>query len=294
MDPASIVGVIGVAAQALKLIKAYGDAVSDCRDEVASLRVELFCLKSALAQIERDVLLAPEHETAEFRWMLEEAHSLLVSLTESIQAGASRGSRLVQRLTWPLKRQHVKDLTGQLERMKTYFILVATSDTRDATRVLSKSLDGIQQSLAEMRTSEEDKATRAAVDTWLTSFDPEVAHHAALSARFEGTNRWFLDGALTKWLNSSTRLLWLRGKPGAGKTCIAAASAARYVYVGWLLIALDFLTLIMITDLWTIVNRPMSHTSTAPTTRRTHRGHEPSLLRSCDNSHTKILACDTM
>jgi hypothetical protein len=294
MDPASIIGVIGVAAQALKLIKVYGDAVSDCRDEVARLRVELFCLKSALTQIERDVLLAPEHEAAEFKWMLEEARSLLVSLTESIQVGASRGSRLAQRLTWPLKRQHVKDLTGQLERMKTYFILVATSDTRDATKALTNSLDGIQQSLADMRTSEEDKMIQAAVDTWLTSFDPEIAHHAALSARFEGTNRWFLDGALAEWLKSNSRLLWLRGKPGAGKTCIAAASAARYAYVGWLLIAFDLLTYIMLTDLWTSANRPMSLTSTAPTTRRTHRGHELSLLRFCDNSHTKTLAYDTI
>jgi hypothetical protein len=227
MDPASILGVIGVAAQLLKLIHVYGDGVAECRDEVAGLRVELFCLKSALTQIERDVLLSTTLQSDEFNKMLEEARALLVSLTDSLQPETSRAQRLAQRLTWPLKRQHVKDTTTRLERIKTYFILVATNDMREASRIFSASVEGIQQSLAELKTTEEDKATQVAVNAWLKSFDPEPTHQAALSTRSEGTNGWFLDGVLKDWAKGSIQLLWLRGKPGSGKTCIAAACASR-------------------------------------------------------------------
>lgn len=37
MDPANVIGVIGVVAQTIKLIYQYGDSVAECKAEVARL-----------------------------------------------------------------------------------------------------------------------------------------------------------------------------------------------------------------------------------------------------------------
>lgn len=227
MDPASIVGVVGVAGQILKTIHHYAEGVSDYGDEVAGLRVELFCLKSALTQIDPNALPTTADE---FCKMLDEAHFLLQTLADILQNEASRARELARRLIWPLKKQHVRDLTARLERIKTYFILVATNDTRDAARVAASTLNMLYKSVEELKTTEADKSRDSAISTWLTTFDSHTAHSAASLTRLENTNTWFLDGTLTEWASSGNgSLLWLRGKPGSGKTCIAAASVSRYV-----------------------------------------------------------------
>ncbi len=57
MDPASVIGVIGVVAQITQAIYAYGDAVGECRTEVAQLRCELFGMQAALTQMQQDLTL---------------------------------------------------------------------------------------------------------------------------------------------------------------------------------------------------------------------------------------------
>jgi hypothetical protein len=58
MDPISVLGVIGVVAQITQAIYDYGDAVLECKNEVAYLRSELFGMQAALTQIEQDLTLA--------------------------------------------------------------------------------------------------------------------------------------------------------------------------------------------------------------------------------------------
>ncbi|KAH8180088.1 ankyrin repeats (3 copies) domain-containing protein [Sarocladium implicatum] len=225
MDPASIVGVVAVAAEILKTIHHYTQGAVEYGDEVASLRVELFCLKSALTQIDGHVLASPANE---FFKMLDEARSLLQALADSLQVEASPARELARRLIWPLKKQHVKDLTTRLERIKTYFILVATNDTRDAARVAASTLEMLYKSIEELKTTDQDKSQESASSRWLTSFDPHIHHAAASSARYENTNAWFLENYLTGWALSGLHpFLWLRCKPGSGKTCIAAACISR-------------------------------------------------------------------
>lgn len=229
MDPASIIGVIGVAAQVLQIINNYAEGVSGCSEEVAGLRMELFCIKSVLTQIDRDKSSISALSTDGFIKILDEARVLLESMRKSLEAEASRAQRLAQRLAWPFKRQHVRDLATSLERLKTYFITAAMNDIRHTVYASATSIKGLRLSLQEMKTMDDERSSQASIMSWLTSFDPEPAHLAALATRFEGSNEWFLGGSLKTWLSEPIDVLWLIGKPGSGKTCIAAACVSRFL-----------------------------------------------------------------
>ncbi|KAF3059730.1 hypothetical protein GL218_04847 [Daldinia childiae] len=64
----------------------------------------------------------------------------------------------------------------------------------------------------------------------MVSFSPErydTTLDRLLSHRYQATGTWlFMDKTFTQWLNSSqeeTRILWLKGIPGAGKTVLSSA-----------------------------------------------------------------------
>jgi hypothetical protein len=239
MDPASIIGLTAATGQVLQAIYQYGDGVLDCKLEVARLRAELYGIKAALSQIEQDLaylttnpggsLASPNLTSPESRQILVEARNLLVPLARSLDGDISSSRRLARKLAWPLKRKEVVALSTHLERFKTYFILAATNDTLQATREVSESLRNIQVSLDDLSTTGEKRSTRADSEKWLAPYDAEPAHRSALAVRVQGTNDWFINTVLANWTSGSPPLLWLKGKPGSGKTCMTAACAERLV-----------------------------------------------------------------
>lgn len=241
MDPASVVGIIGVVGQIIKAIYQYGDGISECRSEVARLRAELFGIQAALTQVERDLtstcadgsssLASPNLRSQDSCRVLEEARLLLVPLAETLSEGISRADRLAKRLSWPFKRQQMQDIATHLERLKTYFILAATNDTLQATKETAASLESLRLSMEEVKRSENQRVVETEAYEWLDPFDTNSTHNAALSAHLDGTSGWFLDDVLSNWLLEDSQVLWLRGRPGSGKTCLMAASVARYVAV---------------------------------------------------------------
>lgn len=239
MDPANVIGIIGVIGQIIKTTYEYGDGVLECKTEVARLRAELFGMQAALNQIERDLSSTSENDlgplastnlkSQESCQVLEEARALLEPLAESLKEGISRTDRLTKRLAWPFKRQHVQDIASHLERFKTYFILAATTDTLQATRDTAESLRRLHVSIESLKVSERQKYLESEAYRWLDTYDSSPAHNAALSAHMEGTNTWFLDGVLSDFFLGEMRVLWLTGRSGSGKTCMMAASVSRYV-----------------------------------------------------------------
>ena len=64
----------------------------------------------------------------------------------------------------------------------------------------------------------------AKIETWLSPADYNTNHNAALKLRHQRTGLWFLYGDdFQHWLNSSNSFLWLRAKPGTGKTILMAS-----------------------------------------------------------------------
>ncbi|THX47690.1 ankyrin repeat protein [Aureobasidium pullulans] len=233
MDPASVIGVIGVVLQITKTIYAYGDAVLEYKNEVARLRSELFGMHAALTQIEQDLslvgndgrhtLASPNLKSLQLRQMLDETHTILEQLANTLQEDISRSRRLARRIIWPLKRPQIQDLATHLERLKSFFILATIRDTLEATRDIQLSIQALRQSIQDIQQSKEEQTLYMDAIRWLNPGDPQSIHTAASSARLDGTNSWFITGPFDNWVSGTSPLLWLNGKPGSGKTCLTAA-----------------------------------------------------------------------
>ena len=78
------------------------------------------------------------------------------------------------------------------------------------------------------RTEAENRRRYLAVQEWLSPapFEQDLEKYSSVRASCSGTGRWLLDNDRFKsWFHPdccSTRLLWISGKPGAGKTVLAS------------------------------------------------------------------------
>lgn len=238
MDPASVVGVIGVAAQITQAIYIYGDAVKDCKTEVAQLRSELFGMQAALTQIEQDLTplqpkctrtaVSPSRNSLQFQKVLDETWQVLQTLACTLKEPSSKADALKKKLVWPLKRAQVQALATHLERLKTFFILVATGDSLRAVEDLQYSINSLQESVDEIQQRQKEEAAYLEAMRCLAPYDPNSAHTNAATSRLAGTNSWFLDKPFQDWVSGTSSLLWVRGKPGSGKICLMSACADRY------------------------------------------------------------------
>ncbi|KAJ4147548.1 hypothetical protein LMH87_002060 [Akanthomyces muscarius] len=238
MDPASVIGVIGVVAQITQAIFVYGDAVSGCKAEVAQLRCELFGMHAALTQMEQDlelitkyssthIVASPNLYSPECQEMLNETRLVLEKLADTLKVGASRSENITKKLLWPLKRPHVQALATHLERLKTFFILAVTRDGLQATQDIQCSVNALSKSVQEIQKTQEEDSVYLEAMKWFAPCDPNITHATASSCRLVGTNAWFLDETFQDWASSTEPFLWLKGKPGSGKTCLMSACADR-------------------------------------------------------------------
>ncbi|KAJ6779748.1 hypothetical protein PWT90_09593 [Aphanocladium album] len=234
MDPASVIGIIGVVAQITEAIYNYGDAIREYKTEVAQLRSELFGMQAALTQIEQDLTLGQANGTAstnlsspQCQIMLNETRLVLQDLAATLKDGLSKGQILKKRLVWPLKRPKVQALATHLERLKTFFILAATRESLQAAEDLQSSVNTLQESVDEIQQTQQEEAIYLEAMKCLAPCDSRSAHAGAASSRLVGTNSWFLDEPFREWLSGTSALLWVKGKPGSGKTCLISACADR-------------------------------------------------------------------
>ncbi|OCH94602.1 hypothetical protein OBBRIDRAFT_101360, partial [Obba rivulosa] len=69
----------------------------------------------------------------------------------------------------------------------------------------------------------EREQTRERCHKWLSPPDPSTNHNTACESHYEGTAKWFIDGEILKEWRMTRSLLWIRGKPGAGKSILCSA-----------------------------------------------------------------------
>lgn len=238
MDPASVIGVIGVVVQVTQAIYNYGDAVKECKTEVAQLRCELFGLQAALMQIEQDlkfsqenytrIVVSPNLHSPQSQEMLNETRRVLTTLASTLAGDSSWSKSLAKRIIWPLKRTQVQTLAAHLERLKTFFILAATQDSLLVAQDIRFSVDALHQSVQEIQKTQQENHIYLEAMKWFAPCDHNIAHVTASSSRFPGTSAWFLDEAFNEWAFGTGPFLWLNGKPGSGKTCLMSACTDRY------------------------------------------------------------------
>ncbi|KAI5818540.1 hypothetical protein BZA77DRAFT_16936 [Pyronema omphalodes] len=95
-------------------------------------------------------------------------------------------------------------------------------DLRTRLEILTKTMPDIQPQLNDIQHWLEDR-DRSEILQWFSAI-PYISHHKHISeGRLEGTGQWIFERPeYTKWISSrNSKLLLLRGIPGAGKTYIA-------------------------------------------------------------------------
>ena len=145
MDPVSVCATISGLAVATEQIVAaiyqYGKGVKDSGKETSQLCSELFALKGALEHVRMNLqdaeasstsapasLFFPIIGTKEFINMLETTKLTLADLSKRLEKPHGRITTALNRLTWPLKKDDIRNETQRLDRLKSYFILAATTD----------------------------------------------------------------------------------------------------------------------------------------------------------------------
>lgn len=130
-DPLSIAGLLLQAIEIAGKVYDFAKQVKDAKSEIRELFGELFALKAVFEQmrIERiaDSSLKSDTSPSPFRDALLKANTVLEEILEDLMSRSLRQSRL-SRLGWPGRKASLQGSIAQLERLKTYFILVIMND----------------------------------------------------------------------------------------------------------------------------------------------------------------------
>ncbi|KAH2240378.1 hypothetical protein KXW71_001948 [Aspergillus fumigatus] len=186
----------------------------------ASYSGELFALKAILEQMQADHSdekgVQAGASSSSFQDALLKANTVLEEILDDLQRRTTRQSRLAK-LGWPSKKGDLEGSIAQLERLKTYFILVILNDRSVAEKETAHSIDAV-------KTNEKTK-------TWICAVDFGSMHRKARSLCQPGTGAWWIQGPLRSWIapEGKCRMLSLEGKSGSGKTvlCSTAIEAVK-------------------------------------------------------------------
>ncbi|KAH1897478.1 hypothetical protein KXV31_002331 [Aspergillus fumigatus] len=186
----------------------------------ASYSGELSALKAILEQMQADHSdekgVQAGASSSSFQDALLKANTVLEEILDDLQRRTTRQSRLAK-LGWPSKKGDLEGSIAQLERLKTYFILVILNDRSVAEKETAHSIDAV-------KTNEKTK-------TWICAVDFGSMHRKARSLCQPGTGAWFIQGPLRSWIapEGKCRMLSLEGKSGSGKTvlCSTAIEAVK-------------------------------------------------------------------
>ncbi|KAK4163839.1 hypothetical protein QBC43DRAFT_300809 [Cladorrhinum sp. PSN259] len=132
---------------------------------------------------------------------------------------------------YPFKKDSCEALLGQLQQYKGTIHLglhnelrSQVTNIRDNVRVVKVVVQEVKSTVNTIQVKM-DQSERNKVCTWLTKTDPSSNHSEARSLQESETCRWLPKSDEWKdWLagTGKSRLLWLHGIPGAGKTVLAS------------------------------------------------------------------------
>lgn len=136
-DPISVTSLVLAIGGVVQALLKYSTAAKEARNDIQTISVELFALKGILEHVEYQQQVefiasgSPppgKFDSDEFLQILRSASQFLQSLQISLEPSQSRFGRSIQSLKWPFKKEDVQKHIAKLERIKSWFILVMTSD----------------------------------------------------------------------------------------------------------------------------------------------------------------------
>ncbi|KAK0667272.1 hypothetical protein QBC41DRAFT_254570, partial [Cercophora samala] len=237
MDPlslaASVIAVVQVAGQVMKLCKQYIGAIQDVPADLRHMLIEISTLKGLFDSLNilvdtetiSQYVIALQAPAIGCRVVLGELEKLLAdSGIENTVPNGKKGVRFQRvitstwaTLTWPQKRSQAQKMLTELTSYKNTISLVLTADIAGEMRTLRLNVEQLNDSLS--------SAERQSILDWLlqTTVDSSANHNSALQLHEAGTGDWtFQTDEWRTWTSGTKPLLWLYGIPGAGKTILAS------------------------------------------------------------------------
>ncbi|PNP84311.1 hypothetical protein FNYG_02336 [Fusarium nygamai] len=141
VDPISIIGLVAQVSHLIQRSYHYGKAVHDAQNDMRKLYTELLALKGVLEQLEElDIASAEPHiadlkHSKEFRKTLSSTSELVDRLMENLNKKQT-SSRRVNAFLWPWVKDDVKADIQDLERVKTWFIVMMMAESSTQMEVL--------------------------------------------------------------------------------------------------------------------------------------------------------------
>ncbi|GKU06276.1 hypothetical protein FLAG1_09229 [Fusarium langsethiae] len=237
-DPISIIGLVGQISDLIQRAYNYGKAVHDAQSDMRKLYTELLGLKGVLEQLETlDIASAEPHiadliRSKEFRKTLFSTSEVVGRLVENLNKKQT-SSRRVNAFLWPWVKDDVKADIQDLERVKTWFIVMMMAENSTQMEILMSEsheiLNVVREGQARGKLKDEEEKRRK-ISEWIQPFNPKQLHAKAAKKRMSDTGSWFLNGDFKLWMNGGgdcPRVLWLRGKSGSGKTTLHAAAVEQ-------------------------------------------------------------------
>ncbi|KAK9550351.1 hypothetical protein V6Z98_006869 [Aspergillus fumigatus] len=174
----------------------------------ASYSGELFALKAILEQMQADHSdekgVQAGASSSSFQDALLKANTVLEEILDDLQRRTTRQSRLAK-LGWPSKKGDLEGSIAQLERLKTYFILVILNDRSVAEKETAHSIDAVVDWSREMKQLRKDSSTaiEAVKDAIATRTSSQVIYYYCSFHLTTSQELVYLLGALLVQLSES-------------------------------------------------------------------------------------------
>lgn len=227
-DPVSITGLIFDVSRILSSLINYAKSVQSAKSDMRKLSEELFALKAILEHLSSEMpsgiskWLQPEPASSHTREVmakvLQSTNEFLQSLLRDLEPPKSNFKQLKQKLRWPFTQDQVNAHLAQLERVKSWLMLVLTSDHSTVQREMQNDITKLANDLRDdlrIRNQERIESANKKLFRWLAPVSPATIHLQASREQRVETGKWFIDGHLKRWVRSKSdneRILFLVGK----------------------------------------------------------------------------------
>lgn len=230
-DPISITGIVVTIGGLIKLLYDYGKAIDDAQQDIVSLCGELSALKSVLLDFESGC----EGQVAPFvSERLIGTQTLVDDLCSKLTPRTRTRERVFQSLKWPFNETQVQRTLGEVERLKTWFMLRMMTDTHSGSRNIQTGLEkltSVIQGDISQRTFGLKAQETEAIRRLLAPVSPIVTQRKSCETWVDTpSGSWLLEGEFKSWLESVDplkRVLILTGPSGSGKTILMSQAVEQ-------------------------------------------------------------------
>ncbi|KAK0624597.1 hypothetical protein B0T17DRAFT_245852 [Bombardia bombarda] len=142
-------------------------------------------------------------------------------------------------IIWQVKDREIRECIARLERCKSSLNLSITSQNSVSLRNMERATISFTsrleescsrlETLADLITTSQLGYRERDIIQWISPSTPWDCHNAAIKLHQPGTSNWLSESAeYEQWLSKNSRIFWLSGPLGAGKTLLFAHTVETF------------------------------------------------------------------